>query len=58
VTILDFFAGTGTTGHAVLDMNKEDGGQRRFILCTNNRDENGIHKICTDVCYPRYGKSN
>lgn len=57
VTILDFFAGTGTTGHAVLDMNKEDGGQRRFILCTNNRDENGIHKICTDVCYPRMEKA-
>lgn len=30
--ILDFFAGSGTTGHAVLDLNKEDGGNRRFIL--------------------------
>jgi adenine-specific DNA-methyltransferase len=54
--ILDFMAGTGTTGHAVLELNKEDGGQRRFILCTNNRDENGTHKICTDVCYPRIKK--
>jgi len=54
--ILDFFAGTGTTGHAVLNINKEDGGQRRFILCTNNRDENAIHNICTDVCYPRIKK--
>ena len=35
-TILDFFAGSGTTGHAVLDLNKEDGGHRQFILCTNN----------------------
>lgn len=35
-TVLDFFAGSGTTGHAVLDLNKEDGGHRRFILCTNN----------------------
>ena len=35
-TILDFFAGSGTTGHAVLDLNKEDGGNRKFILCTNN----------------------
>lgn len=35
-TILDFFAGSGTTGHAVLDLNKEDGGNRHFILCTNN----------------------
>ena len=34
--ILDFFAGSGTTGHAVLDLNKEDGGHRQFILCTNN----------------------
>lgn len=35
-TILDFFAGSGTTGHAVLELNKEDGGNRKFILCTNN----------------------
>ena len=34
--VLDFFAGSGTTGHAVLDLNKEDGGHRQFILCTNN----------------------
>ena len=46
--ILDFFAGSGTTGHAVLDLNKEDGGRRQFILCTNNENN-----ICTDVCYPR-----
>ncbi|MCW5829130.1 MAG: site-specific DNA-methyltransferase [Deltaproteobacteria bacterium] len=31
-TVLDFFAGSGTTGHAVLDLNKEDGGNRKFIL--------------------------
>ena len=30
--ILDFFAGSGTTGHAVLEMNKEDGGNRKFVL--------------------------
>jgi len=30
--ILDFFAGSGTTGHAVLELNKEDGGDRKFIL--------------------------
>lgn len=46
--ILDFFAGSGTTGHAVLELNKEDGGHRRFILCTNNENN-----ICTDVTYPR-----
>jgi len=46
--ILDFMAGTGTTGQAVLDLNKEDGGNRQFILCTNNENN-----ICTNVCYPR-----
>jgi adenine-specific DNA-methyltransferase len=30
--ILDFFAGSGTTGHATLELNKEDGGHRKFIL--------------------------
>jgi len=49
--ILDYFAGSGTTGHAVLEMNDLDNGNRHFILCTN--DEN---KICTDVCYPRLEK--
>lgn len=34
--VLDFFAGSGSTGHAVLELNKEDGGNRKFILCTNN----------------------
>ena len=46
--VLDFFAGSGTTGHAVMKLNDEDGGNRRFILCTNN--ENGI---CRDVTYER-----
>ena len=46
--ILDFFAGSGTTGHAVLLMNKNDGGNRRFILNTNNDND-----IATKVCYPR-----
>ena len=31
--VLDFFAGSGTTAHAVLELNKEDGGKRKFILC-------------------------
>ena len=47
-TVLDFFAGSGTTGHAVLKLNSEDGGYRKFILCTNN--ENGI---CRDITYQR-----
>ena len=30
--VLDFFSGSGTTAHAVLDLNKEDGGNRKFIM--------------------------
>lgn len=36
IKILDFFAGSGTTGHAVIQLNKEDNGNRRYIICTNN----------------------
>ena len=48
---LDFFAGSGTTAHSVLELNKLDGGNRKFILCTNNENE-----ICSEVCYPRIKK--
>ena len=47
-TILDFFAGSGTTLHATMQLNAEDGGHRRCILATNN--ENGI---CENVTYER-----
>lgn len=47
-TILDFFAGSGTTLHATMQLNAEDGGHRRCILVTNN--ENGI---CENVTYER-----
>ncbi len=69
--VLDFFAGSGTTGHAVLSLNKEDSGNRKFILCTNN-EVNGIekelkekglsekevqeHGICRKITYPRLEK--
>ena len=46
--ILDFFAGSATTGHAVLELNQEDGGNRKFILCTNNENN-----ICEEVTYQR-----
>jgi adenine-specific DNA-methyltransferase len=46
--ILDFFAGSGTTGHAVMKLNNDDNGNRRFILCTNNENN-----ICRDVTYQR-----
>ena len=48
IIILDFFAGSGTTGHAVLKLNAEDGGHRKFILCTNNENN-----ICRDITYQR-----
>lgn len=35
-TVLDFFAGSGTTAHAVMRLNKQDGGRRRAIVVTNN----------------------
>ncbi len=47
-TILDFFAGSGTTAQAVMELNMSDNGHRKFILCTNN--ENGI---CEDITHPR-----
>lgn len=46
--VLDFFAGSGTTAQAVLELNHADKGNRKFILCTNN--ENGI---CEDITFPR-----
>lgn len=47
-TILDFFAGSGTTAQAVMEQNRRDGGNRRFILCTNNENN-----ICEEVTYER-----
>ncbi len=47
-TILDFFAGSGTTLHATMQLNTEDGGKRKCILVTNN--ENGI---CENITYER-----
>ena len=58
--ILDFFAGSGSTAQAVLELNKEDNGNRQFILCTNNENN-----ICEEITYKRiknvitgYGKYN
>lgn len=68
--ILDFMAGSGTTGHAVMELNKIDNGNRKFILCTNN-ELNGVGSklaekepdknryelgICNRVTYPRLQK--
>lgn len=47
-TVLDFFAGSGTTLHALMQLNADDGGHRRCILCTNNEND-----ICRSVTYVR-----
>lgn len=49
--ILDFFAGSGTTAQAVLELNKEDNGNRTFIICTNNENN-----ICQDITLNRLKK--
>ena len=58
--VLDFFAGSGSTAQAILELNKEDNGNRQFILCTNNENN-----ICEEITYKRiknvitgYGKYN
>lgn len=47
-TVLDFFAGSGTTGQSVMELNEEDGGKRKFILTTNNENN-----IAVDVTLER-----
>ena len=49
--ILDFFAGSGTTLHATMQLNLEDGGSRQCILVTNNEND-----IAEEVCYERNKK--
>lgn len=55
--VLDFFAGSGTTGQAVIELNKEDGEHRQFILVTNNeaggKADAGAEGIAEKVTYPR-----
>ena len=54
--ILDFFAGSGTTAQAVMELNAEDGGSRECILVTNNEGAtkpDGSDGIARSVCYPR-----
>ncbi len=48
ITILDFFAGSGTTLHATMQLNADDGGHRQCILVTNNENN-----ICEEVTYVR-----
>lgn len=54
-TVLDFFAGSGTTAQAVTKLNAEDGGDRRFILVSSTEatDEQPDKNLCRDVCAER-----
>ena len=55
ISILDFFAWSWTTGHAVMELNREDLGNRQFILCSsreNTKDE-PEKNICRDITYER-----
>ncbi len=53
--ILDFFAGSGTTAHAVMKLNAEDGGKRRFILVSSTEATGDApdKNLCRDVCAER-----
>lgn len=53
--VLDFFAGSGTTGQAVLELNADDDGQRRFIMCSSTEatTKEPEKNLCRDVCAER-----
>ena len=53
--VLDFFAGSGTTAQAVLELNAEDAGQRRFILCSSTEAtaKEPNKNLCRDICAER-----
>jgi adenine specific DNA methylase Mod len=54
-TVLDFFAGSGTTGHAVMQLNSEDGAKRKFILCQIDepiKEDKPAYKFCIDNNLP------
>lgn len=50
--ILDFFAGSGTTGHAVMKFNKDFNRNNSYILCTNNQND-----ICKNITYNRLNRA-
>ncbi|MBA4318225.1 MAG: hypothetical protein C0412_07475, partial [Flavobacterium sp.] len=56
--VLDFMAGSGTTGHAVVELNSKDTGKRKFILCTNNElngEGSALAKINNDTDLDKFG---
>jgi len=53
--VLDFFAGSGTTGHAVMQLNAEDGGNRKFILCQIDepiKEDKPAYQFCIENNLP------
>ncbi len=55
IKVLDFFAGSGTTGQAVLQLNADDGGKRKFILCQVDepiKEDKPAYKFCIDSKLP------
>lgn len=57
--VLDFFAGSGSTGHAVMKLNQEDGGNRRFVLVSHPEatDVQPNRNLCRDVLRERIGRA-
>ncbi len=57
--ILDFFAGSGSTGHAVMDLNKEDDGNRKFILVQLDEkiENNNEFKLISDITRERINRA-
>jgi adenine-specific DNA-methyltransferase len=53
--IMDIFAGSGTVGHAVAELNADDGGNRRFVVVSNTEatTEDPQKNICRDICAER-----
>ena len=46
--VMDYFAGSGTVGQACMELNKEDGGNRKLVLVCNSESN-----ICRKVAYKR-----
>jgi len=57
--VLDFFGGSGTTGHAVLALNAEDDGNRKFIIVSSTEAtaKEPAKNICRDICQKRLAKA-
>lgn len=51
--VLDFFSGSATTAHATMQLNAEDGGNRKFILCQTPDPMDGEYSTIADFCKER-----